>query len=61
MSEIARPVPGRSGGRPARPTVVRLLAAALVVLLVVALLFTGWYRVRLRAWPWPSSLPALTR
>jgi hypothetical protein len=37
--------------------VVRLLATALVVALVIAVLFTGWYRARFHAWPWPSSLP----
>ncbi|MCM3886748.1 hypothetical protein [Frankia sp. R82] len=54
---ITRSGPGRSRGWPARRSAVSLLAVVLAVLLATAAIFTGWYRVRFRAWPWPSSLP----
>lgn len=48
---------GRLRGRPARRSVIRILSVSLVVLLVSAVIFAGWYRATFHAWPWSSSLP----
>ncbi|MCK9926441.1 hypothetical protein MXD62_04530 [Frankia sp. Mgl5] len=48
---------GRSRGRPARRLALRLLSASLVLLPVIAALFTGRYHARFHTWPWSSSLP----